>query len=114
MSDGTDREPEELDVAECLRLITPGGIGRIAHSGRYGCPLIGSRRPRAGTGAKVRNKAGPSAPRSNDAEARSKTDLRPRNNRSGGQVPGQERDGLGHRVLPVRPLRQPVPLVAVD
>lgn len=25
-----------LDEAECLRLITPGGIGRIAYSGRYG------------------------------------------------------------------------------
>ena len=29
-------------------------------------------------------------------------------------MPRQERDGLRHRVLPVRPLRQPVPLVAVD
>ncbi len=27
---------EELDEAECLRLIAPGGIGRIAYSGRYG------------------------------------------------------------------------------
>jgi nitroimidazol reductase NimA-like FMN-containing flavoprotein (pyridoxamine 5'-phosphate oxidase superfamily) len=38
MSDTTDRRPvlEELDEAECLRLITPGGIGRIAYSGRYG------------------------------------------------------------------------------
>jgi nitroimidazol reductase NimA-like FMN-containing flavoprotein (pyridoxamine 5'-phosphate oxidase superfamily) len=36
MSDVTDRELEELDVAECLRLITPGGVGRIAYSGRYG------------------------------------------------------------------------------
>jgi nitroimidazol reductase NimA-like FMN-containing flavoprotein (pyridoxamine 5'-phosphate oxidase superfamily) len=25
-----------LDEAECLRLITPGGVGRIAYSGRYG------------------------------------------------------------------------------
>ena len=25
-----------LDEAECLQLITPGGIGRIAYSGRYG------------------------------------------------------------------------------
>ena len=33
---------------------------------------------------------------------------------SAGQVPGQERDGSRQRVLPVRPLRQPVPLVAVD
>ncbi len=31
MSDVTDRELEELDVAECLRLITPGGIGRIEY-----------------------------------------------------------------------------------
>ena len=36
MSDVTDRELAELDVAECLRLIAPGGIGRIAYSGRYG------------------------------------------------------------------------------
>jgi nitroimidazol reductase NimA-like FMN-containing flavoprotein (pyridoxamine 5'-phosphate oxidase superfamily) len=38
MSDTTDRRPvlEDLDEAECLRLITPGGIGRIAYSGRYG------------------------------------------------------------------------------
>jgi hypothetical protein len=36
MSDVTDRELEELDMAECLRLNTPGGIGRIAYSGRYG------------------------------------------------------------------------------
>ena len=36
MSDVTDRELEELDMAECLRLISPGGIGRIAYSGRYG------------------------------------------------------------------------------
>ncbi len=27
---------EELDEAECLRLIAPGGIGRIGYSGRYG------------------------------------------------------------------------------
>src|ERR1700728_4236280 len=31
-----------------------------------------------------------------------------------GQVPGQEGDGLGHGVLPVGALGQPVPLVAVD
>ena len=36
MSDVTDRELEELDVAECLRLIASGGIGRIGYSGRYG------------------------------------------------------------------------------
>jgi nitroimidazol reductase NimA-like FMN-containing flavoprotein (pyridoxamine 5'-phosphate oxidase superfamily) len=31
---------EELDEAECLRLITPGGIGRIAYSGRYGPTVL--------------------------------------------------------------------------
>jgi len=29
-----------LDEAECLRLIAPGGIGRIAYSGRYGPTVI--------------------------------------------------------------------------
>jgi nitroimidazol reductase NimA-like FMN-containing flavoprotein (pyridoxamine 5'-phosphate oxidase superfamily) len=38
MSDNSDRRPvlEDLDETECLRLITPGGIGRIAYTGRYG------------------------------------------------------------------------------
>lgn len=27
---------EELDEAECLRLISPGGVGRLAYTGRYG------------------------------------------------------------------------------
>jgi nitroimidazol reductase NimA-like FMN-containing flavoprotein (pyridoxamine 5'-phosphate oxidase superfamily) len=42
MSDTTDRRPvlEDLDEAECLRLITPGGIGRIAYSGRYGPTVL--------------------------------------------------------------------------
>jgi len=31
-----DRVLEELDEAECLRLIAAGGIGRIGYSGRYG------------------------------------------------------------------------------
>jgi nitroimidazol reductase NimA-like FMN-containing flavoprotein (pyridoxamine 5'-phosphate oxidase superfamily) len=31
---------EELEEAECLRLITPGGIGRIAYSGRYGPTVL--------------------------------------------------------------------------
>jgi nitroimidazol reductase NimA-like FMN-containing flavoprotein (pyridoxamine 5'-phosphate oxidase superfamily) len=30
----------ELDEAECLRLIAPGGIGRIAYSGRYGPTVL--------------------------------------------------------------------------
>jgi nitroimidazol reductase NimA-like FMN-containing flavoprotein (pyridoxamine 5'-phosphate oxidase superfamily) len=38
MSDTTTQPPvlEELDEAECRRLISPGGVGRIAYSGRYG------------------------------------------------------------------------------
>jgi nitroimidazol reductase NimA-like FMN-containing flavoprotein (pyridoxamine 5'-phosphate oxidase superfamily) len=31
---------EELGEAECLRLIAPGGIGRIAYSGRYGPTVL--------------------------------------------------------------------------
>jgi len=31
---------EQLDEAECLRLISPGGIGRIAYSGRYGLTVL--------------------------------------------------------------------------
>src|SRR5258708_19549757 len=31
---------DELDEAECLRLIAPGGIGRIAYSGRYGPTVL--------------------------------------------------------------------------
>jgi nitroimidazol reductase NimA-like FMN-containing flavoprotein (pyridoxamine 5'-phosphate oxidase superfamily) len=31
---------EDLDEAECLRLISPGGIGRIAYSGRYGLTVL--------------------------------------------------------------------------
>jgi nitroimidazol reductase NimA-like FMN-containing flavoprotein (pyridoxamine 5'-phosphate oxidase superfamily) len=31
---------EELDEAECLRLISPGGIGRLAYLGRYGLTVI--------------------------------------------------------------------------
>ncbi len=36
------RQPvlEHLDEAECLRLITPGGIGRIAFSGRFGPTVV--------------------------------------------------------------------------
>ncbi len=32
--------PEPLDEAECLRLISPGGIGRIAYSGRFGPTVL--------------------------------------------------------------------------
>lgn len=31
---------EHLDEAECLRLIAPGGVGRIAYSGRYGPTVL--------------------------------------------------------------------------
>jgi nitroimidazol reductase NimA-like FMN-containing flavoprotein (pyridoxamine 5'-phosphate oxidase superfamily) len=31
---------ENLDEAECLRLISPGGIGRIAYSGEFGLTVI--------------------------------------------------------------------------
>jgi nitroimidazol reductase NimA-like FMN-containing flavoprotein (pyridoxamine 5'-phosphate oxidase superfamily) len=31
---------EELDEAECLRLISPGGVGRIGFSGRFGPTVI--------------------------------------------------------------------------
>jgi nitroimidazol reductase NimA-like FMN-containing flavoprotein (pyridoxamine 5'-phosphate oxidase superfamily) len=36
----SDRTIEELDEAECLRLIAPGGIGRIAYQGRFGTALL--------------------------------------------------------------------------
>ncbi len=40
--DGTATWPvlEPLDEAECLRLISPGGIGRIAFTGRYGLTVF--------------------------------------------------------------------------
>jgi nitroimidazol reductase NimA-like FMN-containing flavoprotein (pyridoxamine 5'-phosphate oxidase superfamily) len=31
---------EELDSGECLRLIAPGGVGRIAFTGRYGLSIF--------------------------------------------------------------------------
>jgi nitroimidazol reductase NimA-like FMN-containing flavoprotein (pyridoxamine 5'-phosphate oxidase superfamily) len=31
---------ENLDEAECLRLISPGGVGRIAFTGRYGPTVL--------------------------------------------------------------------------
>jgi nitroimidazol reductase NimA-like FMN-containing flavoprotein (pyridoxamine 5'-phosphate oxidase superfamily) len=31
---------KHLDEAECLRLISPGGIGRLAYSGRYGLTVL--------------------------------------------------------------------------
>jgi len=35
-----DRTIEALDEAECLRLISPGGIGRIAYQGRFGPAVL--------------------------------------------------------------------------
>jgi nitroimidazol reductase NimA-like FMN-containing flavoprotein (pyridoxamine 5'-phosphate oxidase superfamily) len=46
MSEGTSGNEnvgpvlEKLDEAECLRLIAPGGIGRIAFIGRYGLTVL--------------------------------------------------------------------------
>ena len=46
MSEGTNGDAnvspalEKLDEAECLRLISPGGIGRIAFTGRYGLTVL--------------------------------------------------------------------------
>jgi nitroimidazol reductase NimA-like FMN-containing flavoprotein (pyridoxamine 5'-phosphate oxidase superfamily) len=31
---------ERLDEAECLRLISPGGVGRLAYSGRFGLTVF--------------------------------------------------------------------------
>src|SRR6266496_2815123 len=31
---------ETLDEAECLRLISPGGLGRLAYSGRFGLTVM--------------------------------------------------------------------------
>jgi len=40
--DGTATRPVlvPLDEAECLRLISPGGIGRIVYMGRYGLTVL--------------------------------------------------------------------------
>src|SRR5579863_2069840 len=35
-----ERVIEVLDEAECLQLIGPGGIGRIAYSGRFGQAVL--------------------------------------------------------------------------
>jgi nitroimidazol reductase NimA-like FMN-containing flavoprotein (pyridoxamine 5'-phosphate oxidase superfamily) len=40
MPDRTSRNLESLDDAECLRLISPGGIGRIAYSGQFGLTVL--------------------------------------------------------------------------
>jgi len=35
-----DRAIEELDEKQCLALISPGGIGRIAYTGRFGPAVL--------------------------------------------------------------------------
>ena len=39
---GAPNEPflDRLDEAECLRLISPGGVGRIVYMGRYGLTVL--------------------------------------------------------------------------
>ena len=41
-NDPATRQPvlERLDEAECLRLISPGGLGRLAYSGRFGLTVL--------------------------------------------------------------------------
>lgn len=39
-SAGGDRVLEELDDAECLALISPGGVGRLVYTGRYGPTVL--------------------------------------------------------------------------
>jgi nitroimidazol reductase NimA-like FMN-containing flavoprotein (pyridoxamine 5'-phosphate oxidase superfamily) len=39
-ADAGERLMEKLDEAECLRLISPGGVGRIAFSSRMGLSII--------------------------------------------------------------------------
>jgi len=41
-ADGAATSPvlEPLDEADCLRLISPGGIGRLAFTGRYGLTVL--------------------------------------------------------------------------
>jgi nitroimidazol reductase NimA-like FMN-containing flavoprotein (pyridoxamine 5'-phosphate oxidase superfamily) len=36
----SDRKIESLGEDECLRLISPGGIGRIAYEGRFGLAIL--------------------------------------------------------------------------
>lgn len=36
----SDRTIEEIDEAESLRLISPGGVGRIAYEGRFGLVVL--------------------------------------------------------------------------
>ena len=40
VSPGEHAVLEDLDEAECLRLVSPGGIGRIAFTGRFGPTVL--------------------------------------------------------------------------
>jgi nitroimidazol reductase NimA-like FMN-containing flavoprotein (pyridoxamine 5'-phosphate oxidase superfamily) len=40
MSETTSGDLDRLDEAECLRLISPGGVGRLAYTGRYGMTVL--------------------------------------------------------------------------
>jgi len=40
MSSAAQHSLETLDEAECLRLISRGGIGRLAYAGRYGLTVM--------------------------------------------------------------------------
>jgi nitroimidazol reductase NimA-like FMN-containing flavoprotein (pyridoxamine 5'-phosphate oxidase superfamily) len=40
VSPGEPAVLEDLDEAECLRLVSPGGIGRIAFTGRFGPTVL--------------------------------------------------------------------------
>jgi nitroimidazol reductase NimA-like FMN-containing flavoprotein (pyridoxamine 5'-phosphate oxidase superfamily) len=40
MTSDTRPVPEKLDEAECLRLIAPGGVGRIAFAGSYDLTVL--------------------------------------------------------------------------
>lgn len=37
---GEGAAPQALDEAECLRLISPAGVGRLAYNGRYGLTVL--------------------------------------------------------------------------
>jgi nitroimidazol reductase NimA-like FMN-containing flavoprotein (pyridoxamine 5'-phosphate oxidase superfamily) len=40
IQDPADPVPQPLDEAECLRLISAGGVGRIGYSGRFGPTIL--------------------------------------------------------------------------
>ncbi len=48
-----DRVIEELDEDQCLKLISEGGIGRIAYVGRFGPAVLPVNYDAAGRGGRV-------------------------------------------------------------